>query len=167
MGYSAKAIANYFIVKYGKYGLSPLKLQKLVYIAHGWYLALSDGEPLIDDEYAEAWQYGPVFPSLYYEFKDFGPKRITRKAEDVTFSDDEDVEFFVPEIQGDDDRTRKLLDRVWDVYRKFTAGQLSSLTHADGTPWHQVRRESPGMRNVHIPNELIRTHYEEKMAPRS
>ena len=40
MGYSAKAVANYFLSKYGrKKGITPLKIQKLVYIAHGWHMA--------------------------------------------------------------------------------------------------------------------------------
>lgn len=168
MGYSAKAIANYFLTKYGRHGISPLKLQKLVYIAHGWHMALLDGDLLVDDEYVEAWQYGPVFPSLYHEFKDLGSKRVTRKAEDISFVESEDdFAFIAPEVPESDDRTRKLLDRIWEVYGKFTGGQLSSLTHAEGTPWSEVRRKNTGMRNVHIPNELIRKHYEEKAATKN
>jgi uncharacterized phage-associated protein len=42
MSYPAEAIANYFIGKSitnPKTSLTPLKLIKLVYVAHGWYLA--------------------------------------------------------------------------------------------------------------------------------
>lgn len=63
VGYSAKAVANYFLAQYGKHGLNPLKLQKLVYIAHGWNLAVRN-QPLVDNELPEAWEYGPVFASL-------------------------------------------------------------------------------------------------------
>ena len=82
MGYSAKAVANYFLAKYGKHGITPLKMQKLVYLSHGWYLAFYD-EPLVDDEYAEAWRYGPVFDSLYHEFKHRGRLPITNPARDI------------------------------------------------------------------------------------
>ena len=46
--YSAKEIANYFLELSAKKDISPLKIQKLVYIAHGWHLALY-GEPLVQD----------------------------------------------------------------------------------------------------------------------
>lgn len=165
MGYTAKAVANYFLGTYGHFRISPLRLQKLVYISHGWHLALCDGALLVDDEFVEAWEHGPVFPSLYHEFKDFGFKPITRKAEDIGLADDgDDFEILTPAIPAFDERTRSLLDKVWEVYQKYSAGQLSSLTHAEGTPWHQIRSQNPGMRNVHIPNELIRKHYEEKVA---
>ena len=155
MGYSANTVANYFISKYGKTGISPLKLQKLVYLAHGWHWGIL-GEDLVDDEYAEAWQYGPVFASLYHEFKDFGSGQITRKATDI----DDDFELFTPNVNKNDSQTIALLNKVWEVYGKFTAGQLSSLTHKKGSPWHQVREDSPNKKNVHIPDEVIKKYYE-------
>ena len=44
--YSALAVANWFVENLA--GTTPLKLQKLIYFAHGWHLALK-GEPLIDE----------------------------------------------------------------------------------------------------------------------
>lgn len=64
MGHSAKAIANFFIDRHKRHGISPLKLQKLIYMAHGWHLALLD-KPLVEDEAPEAWKFGPVFASVY------------------------------------------------------------------------------------------------------
>lgn len=71
------AIANYFIelAKNDDNLVSPMKLQKLVYFAHGWCLALAD-KPLINEK-VEAWQYGPVVGSLYREFKKYGNEGIT------------------------------------------------------------------------------------------
>jgi uncharacterized phage-associated protein len=43
--------------------LTVMKLLKLVYIAHGWYLAFAD-KPLISEK-VEAWDYGPVRASAY------------------------------------------------------------------------------------------------------
>lgn len=162
MGYSAKAVANYFLANYGHHKISPLRLQKLVYISHGWYLALRDRE-LVDDEYAEAWEFGPVFPSLYHEFKDFGAKPITRKAQDLVLSKKRfDFETVVPEIIHDDHDTQGFLSEVWLVYEKYTPPQLSALTHAPGTPWKKTRDKDPGKRNAAIPNDLIKAHYKEK-----
>ena len=69
--YSAIAVANCFldIADAQSRPITPLKIQKLVYIAHGWHLAIYE-EPLIV-ELVEAWKWGPVIPLLYHEFKNF------------------------------------------------------------------------------------------------
>ena len=154
MGYSAKAVANFFIEHDKKKRISPMKLQKLVYISHGWYLALYD-EYLIDDEYAEAWQYGPVYPSLYHEFKHFGWKPVTTLATDI----DEDFDISPPEIDPDDERTIRLLRRIWKVYGGYTGKQLSSMTHSPGTPWHKAYEKDGNRRNPHIDEDDIKNHY--------
>ena len=167
MGYTAKAIANYFLANYHHFQISALRLQKLVYIAHGWHLAVRDGDELVNDEYAEAWQYGPVFPSLYHEFKEYGAEPIHRKAQDFEL-DDKSFNFktIIPDVSESDHYTPGFLDEIWVVYKKYDATQLSALTHAPGTPWDTVRKNNPGIRNAPIPNELIRQHYEEKQAAR-
>src|ERR1700722_8483585 len=83
MPYPATVIANEFIALASKAGsaLSPLKLQKLVYFAHGWCLALT-GRPLISDR-VQAWQYGPVIPSIYHEFKYVGNGSISSPASNL------------------------------------------------------------------------------------
>jgi uncharacterized phage-associated protein len=43
--------------------LTPLKLMKLVYIAHGWHMAI-ENQDLFNNR-IEAWKYGPVIPDLY------------------------------------------------------------------------------------------------------
>src|ERR1700689_5397887 len=77
--YPASAIANELIklsLQKTNSGLSPMKVQKLVYFAHGWYLALTGGRPMINEP-VEAWKFGPVVPSLYYELKKYGETPIT------------------------------------------------------------------------------------------
>jgi hypothetical protein len=58
----------------GKPGAVQMQVQKLVYIAHGWMLGLAS-EPLVDRE-PEAWERGPVFPSLREHIKLSGSKLI-------------------------------------------------------------------------------------------
>lgn len=160
MGYTAKAVANHFL-DFGrtrKSKISPMKIQKLVYISHGWHLALSDGEPLVSDEYVEAWQYGPVFPSVYHEFKHYGASPILDYATEFEL-EGSDFKLVTPRVETDDVNAVALLGRVWKVYGDFSGLQLSGMTHAPGTPWDIVWNKNRGMRNVHIPNELIREHY--------
>lgn len=160
MGYTAKAVANHFL-DFGltrRTKISPLKIQKLVYISHGWHLALSDGEPLVADEYAEAWPYGPVFPSVYHEFKHYGSSAIRDYATDFELKGTK-FKLVRPRVETDDANVIALLGRVWKVYGDFSSLQLSGMTHAPGTPWDIIWNKNKGMRNVHIPNDLIRRHY--------
>ncbi|EOV0291184.1 Panacea domain-containing protein [Salmonella enterica] len=46
--------------------MTQLKLQKMVFYADAWYMALHDGEELIADKF-EAWVHGPVARALQEE----------------------------------------------------------------------------------------------------
>ena len=75
--YSAIAIANHFVdCSKGKGYLTPMKMQKLIFIAHGWYQAYFN-EPLIEDE-IQPWEWGPVIPIVYDSFRSFGKRAITK-----------------------------------------------------------------------------------------
>jgi uncharacterized phage-associated protein len=157
--YDAKKVANYFLAKQTERDqpITQMKLHKLLYFAHGWHLGLR-GEPLLD-EMIEAWEFGPVVPSIYQEFKRFGARPIEGRAKDL----DRDWKRLIePEIDRDDDSTRALLDRVWDVYGRFTPSQLSAMTHRPDEPWTSTRKLHPNLRGVDIPNDLIQNHFEEK-----
>ena len=161
MGYPAKAVANYFLEKHGDQTLSPLKIQKLVYVAHGWHLAFHD-EPLVDNEYVEAWQYGPVFASLYHEFKRFGRKPVLELATETRLDEDNNLVVTTPKIR-EGDEVRELLDRIWEVYGGHSAAKLSGICHQEGTPWHTARERNKNLINAHIDNEEIKRHYVGKM----
>ena len=153
MGYSAKAVANYFLSKYRNTGIPPLKIQKLVYIAHGWHWAHHD-QPLVGDEYAEAWEYGPVYASLYHEFKYRGDLPIIELARDI-----KGLKRVVPKIEKDDKQTPKLLDKIWEKYGGASGTELSALCHQPGTPWDKARQKADGRRKTHIDEDDIRQHY--------
>ena len=155
--YSPKSLANYFIERAKSSGdsISPMKLQKLVYYAAGWYAGYT-GMSLVD-EAPQAWQYGPVFPSLYHEFKELGSGAISKKAAALDTSTFNFTE--VPEPQ--DPAIRKFLDNIWNSYGKYTGIALSEMTHAGGSPWDQTWQQSAGVRNVSIPFELLRDHFKQ------
>jgi uncharacterized phage-associated protein len=70
--YTALQIANAFLDRAKKDGkpLTNMKLQKLLYFAQGHSYGLRD-KRLIEDD-CQAWQYGPVYPSVYRAFSCFG-----------------------------------------------------------------------------------------------
>ncbi|MEO4005434.1 MULTISPECIES: type II toxin-antitoxin system antitoxin SocA domain-containing protein [unclassified Flavobacterium] len=144
MSYSAATIANYFIKKYATTGeLTPLKLIKLVYVSYGWYLeTFEDKEPLVNEK-PQAWRYGPVFPSLYYNLKQHGKSFVK-----------EPVNCHSTEIITDEDA--RFLDKVWEIYGQKDGIYLSALTHKDGTPWSETY---PKGENLIIPDPLIKEYY--------
>lgn len=145
--YNPITIANYFLYKYGvNYHITPMKLVKLVYIAHGWHLGITDNALI--DENPEAWKYGPVVPRIYHEFKKFGKNPI--KTGKIINLDHE-----LPLNK------REFLDKIWDVYGRFTAIQLSDKTHQPGTPWYIVWHNNRGRttESLQIPDNLIRDYY--------
>ena len=161
--YLSKAVANYFIDKAEecKVELTPLKLIKLVYIAHGWYLAFEE-KPLIK-EYVEAWQYGPVIAELYHSLKHYGNKKIKGHVKEAVKQGGKFV-IGTPLIPENDVNTKGFLDTIWGVYSDYSALQLSELTHSTGSPWELTIRDMPKYkRNVIIEDEVIQEHYEKRV----
>lgn len=118
--------------------------------------------PLLN-EAIEAWQYGPVTPSLYHEFKAFGSGSITSKASSYEFSRQSDFSLRIHTPSIDDSpnaienkQTKELLDFVWEAIGNLSAVQLSNLTHEAGTPWSETFARNPNKKGVDIPDDLMR-----------
>jgi len=161
MTYSSKAVANYFLdlAKASRNPVTPMKIQKLVYMASGWHIALTKGESLINEQ-VEAWKYGPVIPSLYDEFKQFGNDAITKLATEID-ANGTTLSLTAPQVSNDDSYVKGLLDKVWEVYGTYTPYQLSNMTHQQGTPWYQTWHEDGGHVDMgtDIPKERIQEHF--------
>lgn len=160
MTYSPVTIANYFIQKSidEKDPISPMKLQKLIYFAHGWHLALKD-EPLITDA-IQAWQFGPVIKDLYHKTKHWGNSSITSllpPSEIIDFSKG------TPGVESLDKETISFLDSVWSTYSQYSAIKLSNATHVDGSPWDQVIKKNGGVDlELVIENRIIQKYFKER-----
>ena len=154
--YPSKAIANYFLDKgeEDNKGITPMMLNKLVFLAHGWYLAISN-KPLIK-EYVEAWDYGPVISELYHEFKSWGGRPIGDRA--MEWKGLKRVEARLKPIEQSD--LSGFLDRVWEVYKNYDGFGLSTLTHEADSPWYvTVYQEKSSI----IPNKIILDYYQRKL----
>lgn len=151
--YTATAIANFFIGK-GMQEDKPvdqMKVQKLVYFAHGWHLAIA-GEPLLN-EAIEAWRFGPVIPSLYNSLKYSGNQSITKPIEIF--------EFDGALANGSNNELNLFLSGIWNLYSPFTGIQLSNMTHEEETPWAKIAKEFGNQipANKVIDDQLIRTYF--------
>lgn len=161
MGHSAMGIANEFLRKQGKeHSLTHMQLQKLVYIAHGWNLAIN-GKPLTSNE-IEAWDNGPVYPDMYQHLKRYGGRAIS----DLIHEGDDSAVFFRGSPRGHEYKANDLtleeeavINSVWENYGAHHAFRLSELTHSPGTPWSETYYNIG--RSALIRDPLIERHFQD------
>lgn len=152
-------IANEFIRLAAAEGkaLTHMQLQKLVYIAHGWNLAIN-GESLTHDA-PQAWEFGPVYRELWKALRPFGRAAVSREITNAEFApgcfaEDQEASATATLTTAESE----LIDRVYRDYAKFHAFQLSALTHMAGTPWTVIYNQGEG-KFEEIPSQMIRDHF--------
>jgi uncharacterized phage-associated protein len=155
MTYSVKAVANSLINRALIDGqdLTHLKLQKLIYYVSGYYLAAKDA-PLIDYGF-EAWDYGPVVSSLYYDFRKYGNESISLATD---YDWDSGAETPTPPVMGDA-IFDKILEFVWKNYGHYSAAQLSQMTHETGSPWDKTKKNNSEIKNAVISLDTLKEYF--------
>lgn len=136
--YDPRGIANLLLDIADAEGLSitHLALQKLIYFAHGIHL-MQTKKPLVSG-YFEAWEFGPVNPSVYKAFRDAGSRPIRTRAHGKDVLTGRAHELKMP----DDLEVRRLIGDVLRHYGSMSPGRLVDLSHAKGSPWHVVVHET-------------------------
>lgn len=116
--------------------ITPMKLQKLLYFVYREYLQKYSIE--LFTERFEVWQYGPVLPSVYSEFRSFHSSRITQFAKNANGS------ATVVSENGSGRVVIDVINTVWNRYKYYSGIELSKLTHKPGTAWYKafVQKES-------------------------
>ena len=127
-----------------------MKLQKFIYIAHGVSLAITD-EPLIIEK-AYAWEFGPVIPKIYHEFKRYGMNPLNDYA---TILYANDLCIVTP---PQNKLTLALLNGVWSIYGKWNHYQLANLTHEKDSPWATTYNNGEGEGRM-IEEDLLKQYY--------
>jgi uncharacterized phage-associated protein len=127
MPINSRDVAKYFLTKTDEDAgdsISNLKLQKLLYYAQGFCLALHN-QPLFDEPIF-AWRHGPAIRRIYADYADYGSGPIPIPSGfDPTKLD--------PEVSD-------LLDEVYTVYGQFSAWRLREMTHSE-PPWRDTWRD--------------------------
>jgi len=119
--------------------VSHLKLQKIIYYCQAWHMVFFGRENTLLDEKPQAWVNGPVYPTIYKEYKkegsfvtdlmtkeDFGTEDIESALEDLTGK----LNFSVEQT--------KCLNSVISLYGVKNEAQLISYTHCE-KPWAEKR----------------------------
>lgn len=141
----ANIIAKYFLLKANEdedTGISNLKLQKLLYYAQGFHLAIFD-KPLFDEE-IYAWQHGPVCPNIYYEYRANG-------SNSIPYTDEIEFSSILSSTQI------SFLDELYDEFAQFSAWKLRNMTHEEPT-WinHELTASL-------IPKEEIKEYFKTRV----
>lgn len=155
--YDPRAIANLMLDEADRLGIkiTNLALQKLLYFAHGIFL-MQKQKPLVSG-YFEAWQFGPVHPSVYRAFKEAGSAPITMRATG------QDPLTGGPRVihKPDDPDLIALVQEILRSYGRMSPGQLVDLSHAKGSPWEYIVHK--GRTNIafglRIPDTVIRERF--------
>ncbi len=143
---SVKDVARYFLSKTISNAknkrITNLKLQKLLYYAQGFYLAMF-GNELFPNK-LEAWTYGPVCPDAYHEYKKYGsnPAEYDECSGRHTLTDDQ----------------KKFLDEVYNVFGQCSAWKLKDMTHSE-SPWI----ENYGKANNEIPKKRLKSYFKTRL----
>jgi len=151
-----------YVINYSNrkdYGVSNLKLQKLLYFIQVYFLLNSDNNEPCFSERIEAWDFGPVVPVAYQEYKQYG-------STDIPFVDsymDFDVNdpWNVSIIEFDEDciteKDKNLINDVVTRLADYSATDLVDITHHQA-PWKDVYVKH---KNNEITNDSIRKYFSE------
>ncbi len=147
--YSASCIANYFIKNMKK--IDNLRLNKFVYIAYAFAYVYKERE--IFKEPIQAWDLGPVIPTIYHEFKRYKDKEIAEQS----YILDKNGKKEIPFIDKKDKDVKEVLDAVIEIYAEMSTRKIIDEMHKKDSPWDQYYKK--GQRNIEIDKKKIKSYY--------
>lgn len=130
-------LAQYIVNRFGQVpgGVTPLKLQKMLFYVKAW--SLVDGDDLVNGPFVK-WQHGPVNEEVYHHFKKNGASQL----QPVGLASRD-------EPQG---AAKEFVDFIGHSYARFPAITLSKMTHEED-PWLKTNY------GAEIDAELIQSYY--------
>lgn len=136
----AKYIASY--ANAHNVGINMTKLQKLLYISYGVYLAVK-GERLTN-EHPQAWPYGPVFPTTRN-------KLLKKNLENIIKFDDSSIS----------EDVKSCVALVFRSYGAYNASYLSAWSHQANSPWDKTVNTAGFKWGNQIPDEYIMPYFKD------
>lgn len=131
-----------YVINYSNekdYGISNLKLQKVLYFIQAYFLTNTpNGTPCFREK-IEAWDFGPVVPEAYREYKQYGSSNIPPMISYIDFDDDDiwnsERKTYDNKVISKNDKV--LINAVVDKFSDFSATDLVTLTH-NQAPWREA-----------------------------
>ncbi len=149
-----------FIINYcdeKDYNLSNLKLQKILYFVQAYFLCSNETNRPCFAEPIEAWDFGPVVPVAYREYKRFGNTNIPKV---VSYIEHDKSNFWNSKVKSFDETVidesdKAIIRRLVDKFAKYSTTSLVNITHQQ-TPWKKAY--FPGCSNT-ITHDAIRSYF--------
>jgi len=149
MAVSALDIAGVFLEMSKEVGLTNLKLNKLIYLAHGYYWGNYEAPLITNGELPEAWKHGPVYRSVYNTFRSSKSDVIplTYAARPTNLSSNEEMSDF--------------LNQFWEIFKDAPPWHLVEMLHEKDSPWYIIWHHQGGKFSTgsHIPDYLTKAYY--------
>lgn len=161
-------IANYFVKTSIKQNIiiNNLKLQKLLYYFYAKHLLKNQKNPF--DESFEKWQYGPVLPSVYHNYKQYYGADIEEVPDRYIF--DENINSF-KRIKFDDSEIPKDIRSEIDSFvfnlRNYDAFELVERTHRHDDWKNDEEKIQAGFQHIvyddNVTVDFFKKHIEEQL----
>ena len=127
---------------------SNLEINKVLYLAHMITLGRTNGVSGLVTEHFQAWDYGPVLPSVYHRAKAFGSGAV------------QNIFRGLPEAP--DGVEKSAIAEVVKSVEGMTPGHLVAITHWPEGAW--AKHYQPHERGITIPNSDILEEYRRRVA---
>jgi uncharacterized phage-associated protein len=138
-----------FLCAKAGWSLTNLQIQKILYMADMNFVGQGKGR-LISEDF-EAWDYGPVLPSLYRDCKPFGSKAVPN------------VFWGASDLNGTQEGA--ILSLAWDMLKGKSAGELVETTHWQNGAW--AKRYVPGVKCIKISTQDMINEYNARRSAKS
>ena len=157
MSHDARGVANAILDLADQAGIevTPLKLQKLIYFAHGHSLR-TRGHELVFNSFL-AWDHGPVVHVVYKQFSDLQHRKIDRRASWQNFATG-NIEIAYAQLSEEE---VICLSEAMSMYGPVDAYTLSKMSHVPNGPWSIVRSAPESYPGGLISKELITRYFGE------
>jgi uncharacterized phage-associated protein len=119
--------------------VSNLKLQKLLYYAQGYSVAMNGIDSPLFGEKMFAWKHGPVVQKVYNHFSRFKDGALPKEKR--------------PALSED---AVGYLDEIYRVFGRYSAWTLREMTHKE-SPW--LKNYKPDVLNIEIPLTDLREYF--------
>ena len=129
------------------WGVSNLSMQKILYFSNMICLGQSKGANHLVSGLFEAWDYGPVLPSVYHTAKVFGSGFVGNVFHGVS-SAPEGIE-------------KEAIKLAANLLKDKKPGELVAITHWEDGAWAKNYR--PGLRGIVIPDQDILEEYNRRV----
>lgn len=129
-GYDVRAIANWCLIRARRVEIkvSNLWLNKLVSLIYE--SSLINRRVLLTPARMEAWEFGPVFREIYFNFPKENQSLLSKFNVVKRQKEIADDSFHSEDIAA--------FEEVWQKFGHLSGSRLTTITHASGTSWSKV-----------------------------